>query len=102
MVLPSALGRKTYRRKKSTWRNRNLHGAEGHKSCVARVRLLPLTTGGPIRTFFVSLLGAAALAAGFVLLNQKGPHPLPKKRDIHAGESQSGTISLERLRELGY
>ena len=58
--------------------------------------------GGPIRTLFVSLLGAAALVAGLVLLNQKGPEPLPKKRDSHAGESQPGTISLERLRELGY
>ena len=55
--------------------------------------------GGPIRTLFVSLLGAAALAAALVLLNQKGPEPLPKKRESHAGESQPGTISLERLRE---
>jgi hypothetical protein len=56
----------------------------------------------PIRTLLVSLLGAAALAAGYVLITQKGPEPLPRFRDSHAGERQPGTISLERLRELGY
>jgi hypothetical protein len=71
---------------------------------IVRVALATatVTMGGPIRTFFVSLLGAAALATGLVILNQKGPEPLPKKRDSHAGERQPGTISLERLRKLGY
>ena len=51
----------------------------------------------------VSLLGAAALAAGFVLIRQTEPHPLPRRsRDAHAGENEPGTISLERLRALGY
>jgi hypothetical protein len=55
-----------------------------------------------IRTLLVSLLGAAALAAGFVLIRQTTPQPLPRYRDGHAGESEPGTISLERLRSLGY
>ena len=59
-------------------------------------------TGGIIRTLVVSLLGVAAVAAGLVLIRQKGPEPQYRIRDVHAGESQPGTISLERLRELGY
>ena len=55
-----------------------------------------------IRTLLVSLLGAAALAAGFVLIRQTAPQPLPRYRDGHAGENEPGTISLERLRALGY
>jgi hypothetical protein len=56
-----------------------------------------------IRTLLVSLLGAAALAAGLVLIRQTDPQPLPRsRRDSHAGESEPGTISLERLRALGY
>ena len=57
--------------------------------------------GGRIRTFVVSLLGVAAVAAGLVLIRQK-PEPQLRMRDVHAGESQPGTISLEKLRELGY
>jgi hypothetical protein len=55
-----------------------------------------------IRTLLVSLLGAAALAAGFVLIRQTAPQPLPRTREGHAGENEPGTISLERIRALGY
>ncbi len=55
-----------------------------------------------IRTLVVSLLGVAAVAAGLVLIRQKGPEPQVRIRDMHAGESLPGTISLEKLRELGY
>ena len=41
------------------------------------------------------------LAAGFVLIRQTTPQPLPRIRDSHAGENEPGTISLERLRALG-
>ena len=58
--------------------------------------------GGHIRTLVVSLLGVAAVAAGLVLIRQKGPEPQLGIRDVHAGESHPGTISLEKLRELGY
>ena len=72
---------------------------------ASRVREIHHSAGqeeGPIRTFIVSLLGAAALAAGLVLIRHKGPEAPQLVREAHAGESQPGTISLERLRELGY
>lgn len=55
---------------------------------------------GSIRTITVSLIGAAALAAGIFLLKQQmdvgpGAEPAP------AGESVPGSIVLERLREAG-
>ena len=69
----------------------------------ARARSHPQRPGGAIRTLVVSLLGAAAVAAGLVLIRQqKLPDPQLQIRDVHAGESQPGTISLEKLRELGY
>jgi len=60
--------------------------------------------GGPIRPLVVSLLGAAAVAAGVLLIRQKGPEPeaKPGVGSMLAGESRPGTISLERIRELGY
>ena len=71
---------------------------------LTRVRAKPPFTGSEdfIRTLVVSLLGVAAVAAGLVLIRQKGPEPQLRIRDVHAGESQPGTISLEKLRELGY
>jgi len=67
----------------------------------ARAQSHPQRPGGAIRTLVVSLLGAAAVAAGLVLIRQQ-KLPDPQIRDVHAGESQPGTISLEKLRELGY
>ncbi len=68
----------------------------------ASAHLPPPATEDPIRTLLVSLLGAAALTAGLILIRQTGPAPLPRPRDMHAGENEPGTISLERLRALGY
>jgi len=47
----------------------------------------------------VSLLGAAAIAAGFLALRQQR-QGTPKSK-IHAGEKVGQMASLERLRELG-
>jgi hypothetical protein len=68
----------------------------------ARFESVHTHTEASIRTLLVSLLGAAALAAGFVLLRQTAPQPMPRLRDGHAGENDPGTISLERIRALGY
>lgn len=60
------------------------------------------TLGGLIRTFTVSLLGVAALAAGLMLLRQQKQVESPRLKEVPAGESVPSQISLERLRELGY
>jgi hypothetical protein len=55
-----------------------------------------------IRTLVVSLIGVAALTAGLVLIRQQKQVGLPQIKEVPPGESVPGTISLERLRELGY
>jgi hypothetical protein len=56
-----------------------------------------------VRTLTVSLLGVAAVAASLVLLRQQKQPELPRQHRVTpAGETVPGTISLERLRELGY
>ena len=56
----------------------------------------------PIRALVVSLVGAAALTAGLVLIRQQRQVEEPRVKEIPAGETVPGSISLERLRELGY
>lgn len=56
----------------------------------------------PIRTLVVSLIGVAALTAGLVLIRQQRQAEAPRLKEIPAGETLPATISLERLRELGY
>jgi len=58
---------------------------------------------GRIRTFAVSLMSAAAVAAGLLLLRQQRHEDVEPTLDnvVPAGETVPGTISLERLRELG-
>jgi hypothetical protein len=77
---------------------------KGHDSCTPEaVQSVVPSRGGPIRTFAVSLIGAAALAAGLVLIrNQKNLEALPAVRDVPAGETVPSTISLDRLRASGY
>ena len=59
--------------------------------------------GGPIRTLAVSLIGAAALAAGLVFIHQQKQVDAPQRlKQTPAGETVPADISLERLRELGY
>ena len=56
-----------------------------------------------IRTIAVGLLGAAAVAAGLVLLRQqRAPEETASFQEVPPGESLPGAISLDRLRELGY
>lgn len=55
-----------------------------------------------IRTFTVSLIGVAALAAGLVLIRQQRQVENPRLRDVPPGETVPTEISLDRLRELGY
>ena len=56
-----------------------------------------------MRTLTVSLLGVAAVAVSLVILRQQKEEDVTREaRLVPAGETQPGTISLERLRELGY
>ena len=56
-----------------------------------------------MRNFTVGFLGVAALVAGLVLVRQQSRAPEAERpRVVPAGESQPATISLERIRELGY
>ena len=60
--------------------------------------------GGAIRKITVSLIGAAALAAGLALLRQGSSRSEQIEAtvdEVPPGESVPGTIRLERLRELG-
>ena len=79
-------------------------GKDGHGSCTGRARTTvpTLNPGGPIRTFLVSLLGAATLTAGLFLVrqHQKGADG-EAQGQVPAGERTARNISLERLRELG-
>lgn len=64
-------------------------------------RIAGYNRGGAIRAFIVSLLGAAALTVGILVLrHQKEMETVPKGR-IPAGEKTARIASLERLRELG-
>lgn len=63
----------------------------------------PRVTEDPMRNFTVGLLGAAALAAGLMLVRAQVREPEAERpRVVPAGETQPATISLERIRELGY
>lgn len=56
-----------------------------------------------MRVFTVGLISAAALAAGLLLVREaRDEIQAPRARDIPAGENQPATISLDRIRELGY
>ena len=56
----------------------------------------------PIRTLLVGLVGAAALAAGLVLVRQTRKDELEQPRLVPPGETQPVVISPERIRALGY
>ena len=55
----------------------------------------------PMRTLTYSLLGAAAVAAGVLLVRQQKPAEEERPKMVPAGETVPAVISLERLRELG-
>jgi len=54
-----------------------------------------------MRTLTYSLLGAAALAAGLLLVRQQKLVEDERPKVVPAGETVPAIISLERLRELG-
>jgi len=56
-----------------------------------------------MRTLTLSLIGAAALTAGLVLVRQPREPEVdaPRLKNTPAGESVEATISLDRIRELG-
>ena len=58
---------------------------------------------GTIRTLAVSLVSAAAVAAGLLLIRQQRNQDVETNLDsvVPAGETLPGAISLERVRELG-
>ena len=58
---------------------------------------------GKIRTLAVSLMSAAAVAAGLVLIRGVRHENVEQIAEsiVPAGETVPSTISLERLRELG-
>jgi hypothetical protein len=63
-------------------------------------------TERPTRTLTFGILGAAALAVGLLLVRQQRDEEimgaLVGSQDIPAGESHPGTISLDRIRAVGY
>ena len=56
-----------------------------------------------MRALTVGLIGAAALAAGLLIVREvRDETALPRAKDIPAGESQPASISLDRIRALGF
>lgn len=62
----------------------------------------PAPRGGLIRTFTVSLIGVAALAAGLLLIRQQKQVDGPGFKDIPPGETVPAELSLDRIRAVGY
>jgi hypothetical protein len=54
-----------------------------------------------MRTLTYSILGAAAVAAGMLLVRQQKQVEDERPKLVPAGETVPAVISLERLRELG-
>lgn len=61
----------------------------------------PLEREEPIRAFLVSLLGAATLTAGLVLIRLRRQARAGATLSPATGGITSRTVSLDRLRELG-
>lgn len=56
-----------------------------------------------MRAITVGIISAAALAAGLLLVREiRGQEPTVRDREIPAGENQPSTLSLDRIRALGY
>jgi hypothetical protein len=61
-----------------------------------------LNAGDTIRTFLVSLLGAATLTAGVLLVrHHQTKAEVEARKQVPAGESTARTVSIDELRELG-
>ncbi len=59
------------------------------------------TQEGIIRKVTLGILGAAAVVASLLLIRQTKQITPKETVDVPAGEAVPGSISLERLRELG-
>ena len=57
--------------------------------------------GGKIRKVTLGLLGVAAALAGILLIRQQKLDQPREAIDVPAGERSPGTLTLERVRELG-
>ena len=83
--------------------NRLLAEKNGMKNapsiCATELQIIDL--GGLIRTLIVSLLGAAALTAGILVIRNQREAENELRKQIPAGEKTARTVSLEKLRELG-
>lgn len=55
----------------------------------------------PMRKLTYSILGAAAVAAGVLLVRQQKADETEQPRVVPAGETVPAVIQLDRLRELG-
>jgi hypothetical protein len=75
-----------------------------HGKCYFSTRSDPQFSelGGPIRTFIVSLLGAAAFTAGILVVRLHRVADYGVKGQIPAGERNARAVSLEELRALGF
>jgi hypothetical protein len=97
-----------YRSRAGThWKQRN-PGSVARVPLAARILLVSLgdmktrNENFQIRSFTVGLLGAAALAAGLLLVRQQKEPETDRPSSVPAGETQPATISLDRIRALGY
>ena len=59
------------------------------------------TQEGIIRKVTLGILGVAAAMASLLLIRQTKPVTPKEVAEVPAGEAVPGSISLERLRELG-
>jgi hypothetical protein len=56
-----------------------------------------------MRPLTVSLIGAAALLAGILIVREiRAADEAPGSREIRAGEREPSALSLDRIRSLGY
>lgn len=72
-----------------------------HAVRTVGARSIPSVREVPIRAFLVSLLGAATLTAGVVLIRLRRQANGGADLCAPSGGITSHTVSLERLRELG-
>ena len=73
-----------------------------HDSCIAG-HATRAERRSPIKTLVGSLVAAAAITAGVLLLRQQQkPAGEASLKQVPAGETVPRTVSQERLRELGY
>jgi hypothetical protein len=56
-----------------------------------------------MRPITVGIIGAAALVVGVLIVREiRAVEEAPRPREIPAGEIEPTTLSLERIRSLGY